>query len=100
VSGFAIGGDGALTPVPGSPFTAGLFPVGITILPNGRFVYASGGDATGELTAFGVGAAGTLRPLPGSPFPTGGVGPPTTRPRSCPTRVPSPASRPASTADP
>jgi PKD repeat protein len=54
---------------------AGLFPVGITILPNGRFVYASGGASSGELNAFGVGAAGTLQPLPGSPFPTGGQGP-------------------------
>jgi len=75
VSGFAIDSEGALKPVPGSPFAAGLFPVGITTAPNGRFVYGSGGDASGELTAFGVGAAGTLRPLLGSPFPTGGVGP-------------------------
>jgi 6-phosphogluconolactonase (cycloisomerase 2 family) len=75
VSGFSIGGDGALTPVPGSPFTAGLFPVGITILPNGRFVYASGGDSDGELSAFRVGQSGTLQPLPHTPFPTGGKWP-------------------------
>jgi DNA-binding beta-propeller fold protein YncE len=75
VFGFAIGGDGALTQVPGSPFAAGVSPVGITILPNGRFVYASGGASGGELSAFGIDAAGTLRPLPGSPFPTGGLGP-------------------------
>jgi 6-phosphogluconolactonase (cycloisomerase 2 family) len=75
VSGFAIDGLGALTPVPGSPFAAGVGPVGITILPNGRSVYASGGDASGELSAFGVGTAGTLRPLLDSPLPTGGSGP-------------------------
>ena len=75
LSGFSIGGDGALTPVPGSPFAAGLFPVGITVAPTGRFVYTSGGDASGELNAFGVGAKGTLRLLPGSSFPTGAVGP-------------------------
>ena len=75
VSGFAIGGDGALTPVPGSPVTAGLFPVGITVQPNGRFVYASGGDTFGQLNAFRVGATGRLSPLAGSPFRTGGLGP-------------------------
>ena len=75
VSAFAIGGDGALTELPGSPIKAGTFPVGITPLPNGRFLYVSGGDATGELNAFAIGDAGTLKPLPGSPFPTGGKWP-------------------------
>ena len=75
VSGFAIGDNGALRPVPGSPFAAGHNPVGITIVPNGQYVYASGGDASGELSAFSVGPAGRLRPLSGSPFATGGLGP-------------------------
>jgi PKD repeat protein len=61
--------------VPGSPIAAGLFPVGITIVPNGRFVYVSGGDATGELSAFQIGPAGRLLPLADKPFDTGGVGP-------------------------
>jgi 6-phosphogluconolactonase (cycloisomerase 2 family) len=72
VSGFSVGSDGALAPVPGSPFEAGLFPVGITVLPNGRFVYASGGETDGELSAFSVNDSGTLHPLSGSPFATGG----------------------------
>jgi 6-phosphogluconolactonase (cycloisomerase 2 family) len=75
VSGFAIAIDGSLTQVPGSPIAAGLFPVGITIVPNGRFVYVSGGDATGELSAFQIGPAGRLLPLADKPFDTGGVGP-------------------------
>ncbi|SEG78205.1 6-phosphogluconolactonase, cycloisomerase 2 family [Nonomuraea solani] len=80
VSGFAVGADGALTPVRRSPLPAGIGPVGITILPDGRFLYASTGDPRddgldGALSAFGLDAAGTMRPLPGSPFPTGGVGP-------------------------
>jgi 6-phosphogluconolactonase (cycloisomerase 2 family) len=79
VSGFAIAGDGALKEVPGSPYLGGdqpgdfgIFPVGITILPNGRFVYASGGDDTGQLMAFKVGPGGTLLPFADSPFDTGG----------------------------
>ncbi|MFI5891653.1 beta-propeller fold lactonase family protein [Actinoplanes sp. NPDC051513] len=75
VTGFAVGGDGALTQVPGSPFAAGSFPVGIVVSPSGRFVYSSGGDATGELSAFRIGAGGTLARLSGSPFDTKGVGP-------------------------
>lgn len=74
VSNFSIGSDGALTPVPNSshPFEGST---GITILPNGRFVYASGGVPQGKLDASGIDASGTLQPLPGSPFPTGGQGP-------------------------
>jgi 6-phosphogluconolactonase (cycloisomerase 2 family) len=78
VSGFAIGGDGSLTQVPGSPFRAGvfgIFPVEVTTVPNGRFVYASGGDATGQLMAFRVGPGGTLLPFADSPFDTRGVSP-------------------------
>ena len=75
VSSFTIGSDGALTEVPGSPVKAGLFPVGITVQPNGKFVYVSGGDAYGQLNAFRVGSTGRLFPLAGSPFRTGGVGP-------------------------
>jgi 6-phosphogluconolactonase (cycloisomerase 2 family) len=74
VSNFSIGSDGALTPVPNSshPFEGST---GITILPNGKFVYASGGVPQGKLDASGIDAAGTLQPLPGTPFPTGGQGP-------------------------
>ncbi|MEV4893702.1 PKD domain-containing protein [Nonomuraea sp. NPDC055795] len=84
VSGFSVGADGALTPVKGSPVPAGIGPVGITTLPDGRFLYASTGDPDddnpddgfdGALSAFGLGAAGTMRTLPGSPFTTGGVEP-------------------------
>ncbi|GIJ57534.1 beta-propeller fold lactonase family protein [Virgisporangium aurantiacum] len=77
VSAFAAGSDGALTELPGSPIPAGdfPFPVGITTMPNGRFVFTSGGDDSGLLGAFGVGTAGTLLPFADSPFETGGEGP-------------------------
>jgi DNA-binding beta-propeller fold protein YncE len=76
VSSFTIGTDGALAELPDSRIPADTFPfpVGITTLPNGRFVYTSGGDATGLLGAFGVGT-GPLTTLPDSPFDTSGEGP-------------------------
>jgi DNA-binding beta-propeller fold protein YncE len=40
VSGYAIDSNtGALAPVPGSPFPAGLRPVSATVDPSGRFAY-------------------------------------------------------------
>ncbi|AQZ63865.1 unnamed protein product [[Actinomadura] parvosata subsp. kistnae] len=81
VSGFSVGADGALTQVKGSPLPAGFGPVGITTLPDGRFLYASTDlpgvteGPNGGLSAFGLGPAGTMRPLPGSPFATGGSEP-------------------------
>ncbi|GAA2211743.1 hypothetical protein GCM10009850_072030 [Nonomuraea monospora] len=81
VSGFSVGADGSLTPVKGSPVPAGLGPVGIVILPDGRFLYASTDlpgvteGPTGGLSAFGIGPGGTMRPLSDEPFPTGGSEP-------------------------
>jgi DNA-binding beta-propeller fold protein YncE len=72
--GFAIGGDGALTPVPGSPFTAGNGPVGITPTPDGRHLYVSNFGSS-DISAFGIDGSGALREIDGSPFPTGGARP-------------------------
>jgi 6-phosphogluconolactonase (cycloisomerase 2 family) len=62
---------GALTPVPGSPYTAGTVPQFITITPSGRFVYVTNfGDNT--ISGFSVDPAnGSLTAIPGSPFTTG-----------------------------
>ena len=75
VSGFTIGFQ--RRPDGGTRITGQgrAFPVGITVQPNGNFVYVSGGDAYGQLNAFRVGSTGRLFPLAGSPFRTGGVGP-------------------------
>jgi 6-phosphogluconolactonase (cycloisomerase 2 family) len=75
VSGFAVAAGGSLVPVPGSPVEAGHFPVEVTVVPDGRFLYASGGDATGELSAFRIGPGGRPLPLAAGPFDTGGAGP-------------------------
>jgi hypothetical protein len=41
ISGFANDGTGALTPVPGSPFTVPGEPFGIAATPNHQFLYAT-----------------------------------------------------------
>jgi DNA-binding beta-propeller fold protein YncE len=74
VSAFTIGADGALTPVAGSPFTAGGRPVGITVTPDGNHVYASNyGSST--ISAFAIAPTGALREIHGSPIPSGGLHP-------------------------
>ncbi|MGW5519450.1 lactonase family protein [Nocardia africana] len=70
LSNFAIGADGALTPLGPRPVELGPVRPGYT--PDGRFVYSSNEFGT-NLSGFVIGADGTLTPTPGSPYPTGGV---------------------------
>ncbi|MFG2000978.1 beta-propeller fold lactonase family protein [Spirillospora sp. NPDC048911] len=79
VSGFAIGRDGDLASLPGSPFPAADFPEGAAPSPDGSlmFVTSPGSqrpDDARAVSAYTVGQNGTLRPVPGSPF-RGGNGP-------------------------
>jgi Domain of unknown function (DUF932) len=39
VSAYSVGSNGALTPVPGSPFATGHDPMSVTVVPTGRFAY-------------------------------------------------------------
>jgi hypothetical protein len=39
VSAYSIGANGALTPVPGSPFLAGSTPASVAVDPTGKFAY-------------------------------------------------------------
>lgn len=74
VTGFAIGRDGALRAVPGSPFESGEGTVGITPSQDGRRLYVSNFESH-DLTGYDIGEAGALRRIAGSPFPTGGSNP-------------------------
>lgn len=73
VSGYAIDpATGALTPVPGSPFSA-LCPVSVLVDPTGRFAYVPnlcpGYTYSGSISAYTIDAnTGSLNPIPGSPF--------------------------------
>jgi 6-phosphogluconolactonase (cycloisomerase 2 family) len=74
VSAYTINATtGALTPVPGSPFAAGLAPTSVAVSPNGRFAYVTNSDFTAnDVSAYTINAStGALTPVPGSPFAAG-----------------------------
>ena len=59
---------GALSEVPGSPFSAGLGPAQIIVDPTNRFLYVTNQNSN-DITAFSIVAgSGALTLLPGSPF--------------------------------
>jgi 6-phosphogluconolactonase (cycloisomerase 2 family) len=70
VSAFSIGSNGTLTPVPGSPFPAGVGPTSVAVDPVGRFAYVANFDDN-TVSAYRIGLDGALTPGTGSPFPTG-----------------------------
>jgi 6-phosphogluconolactonase len=81
VSAYTINATtGALTPVPGSPFAAGLASSSVAVSPNGQFAYVTNGSdgdqgIVGSVSAYTINAmTGALTPVPGSPF-TAGLGP-------------------------
>ncbi|MGO9791897.1 MAG: WD40 repeat domain-containing protein [Solirubrobacteraceae bacterium] len=69
VSIFSVSGSGALTAVPGSPFTVGAQPNDLAFSPGGNLLAVSveGNDAP-ALEIFSVSAAGALTPATGSPY--------------------------------
>lgn len=75
---FAIGSDGSLTAVPGSPFSTGAPVLNLTFDAGSRFLFA-GGEQT--VSGFTIGSNGSLTPTTGSsttvrpPFVTPGKGP-------------------------
>src|SRR5215467_2603131 len=80
VSGFAVGANGALTQIAGSPFSTGgsggvggLFASNrVAISTAGRFLYA-GNTRSSTISGFSINpVTGFLTPVPGSPFPAGG----------------------------
>jgi 6-phosphogluconolactonase len=63
---------GTLTPVAGSPFTAGTGPDAVTVDSTGTLVYVSN-KGSNDVSAFSS-ASGVLSPITGSPFTTIGTG--------------------------
>lgn len=72
ISGYAINSTtGALTPLPGSPFTAGSNPYALTLDPASQFLYVAN-RVSNTISAFTVNAStGALTQIPGSPFAAG-----------------------------
>ena len=72
VSAYSIGANGALTPVPGSPFAAGTFPFSVAVDPTGKFAYVTNVSSNNNnVSAYSIGANGALTPVPGSPLAAG-----------------------------
>ena len=69
VSAYSIGANGALTPVPGSPFAAGNAPDAVAVDPTGKFAYVA--TEHHNVWAYSIGANGALTRVKGSPFAAG-----------------------------
>jgi DNA-binding beta-propeller fold protein YncE len=70
VSAYSVGANGALTPVAGSPFAAGINPNSVAVNPTGKFAYAVN-FRSNNVSAYSIGADGALTPVAGSPFAAG-----------------------------
>lgn len=68
VSGFSISSGCRLTSVPGSPFPAGLTPVGVEPDPAGSHLYIANFDGD-DVTVYSIADDGSLTPIVDSPFP-------------------------------
>ena len=63
---------GALSEVPGSPFSSGALTEGLKVTANGKFLVA-GLKSANSVGVFSIGANGALTPVPGSPFAANGA---------------------------
>jgi 6-phosphogluconolactonase len=68
--GYAVASGGALTPVSGSPYQAGVKPSALTTDPVNRFIYVTD-FASNELIGYGVLSTDTLQFMVNGPFRTG-----------------------------
>jgi 6-phosphogluconolactonase len=80
IDSFLVGGDGRLTPAPGSPFAAeAAGPFGSEFSPSDpAHLYVSnahGGAGNGSVSAFGVAGNGALSSVGGSPYADGQTAP-------------------------
>jgi 6-phosphogluconolactonase len=70
VSGYRVGGNGALIPLPNSPFRDGESLQSLAVNPFGRFLYTAG-EYDLALLAYRIAGNGNLTNLPGSSFRAG-----------------------------
>jgi 6-phosphogluconolactonase len=63
--------DGTLTPISGSPFSAGNGPSAAALDPYGKYLYVTNSNSN-DISAYSIDPdSGALKPIAGSPFPTG-----------------------------
>lgn len=72
VAGYSIDGtSGALTPLAGSPFPAGVEPLSAAVSAPGGFLYVAN-NGSNNLSVYSIDqSSGALTPVSGSPFPLG-----------------------------
>ncbi len=69
VAAFSVASNGTLAPLPGSPFTAGAQPQGMSLSPDGKFLYIAFQDNAGSSQVKGFlidPAAGTFAAIAGA----------------------------------
>jgi len=69
--GFAVGSGGALTPTPGSPYTAGVKPSGVAADPLNSYLYVTD-FASNQLIGYGVYSSYSVNFLLNGPYKSGG----------------------------
>ena len=67
---YTIGSGGTLTPVSGSPFSAGVKPDALTVDSTGKYLY-SADYTSGTVWGYSIGSTGALTTLSGSPWAVG-----------------------------
>ena len=70
IFGFSVGSGGALTPIAGSPYKAGVKPSAVAADPTSRFLYATD-FASNQLIGYTIQSGGVLDFLINGPFKTG-----------------------------
>ena len=70
VSAYSISPNGALMPIPGSPFAAGTGPNDVAVDPTAKFAYVVN-MGSNSVSAYSISSNGALTPIPGSPFAAG-----------------------------
>ena len=72
ISGYAVDpATGVLTPVPGTPFSAGVGPISVAVHPTGKFLFAANA-VSGDVSSYLINSStGSLISVLGSPFPAG-----------------------------
>lgn len=70
VEAFSLSSTGALTPVVGSPFCAGVSPSSIATHPVGDYLYVTD-SSQNQLLGYVIESSGALLPLVGGPIPAG-----------------------------
>jgi 6-phosphogluconolactonase len=67
ISAYSIGSNGALTPLPGSPFATGVGPVSVAVNATAKFAYVVNFSSK-NVSVYSIASNGALTPVPGSPF--------------------------------